>query len=64
MIATRTNDQSALDILVIAQLSALRKWEAEVGARLQSGAAVETIASELWYLQKSVDRLSRMIESM
>ena len=43
MSAARTNEYSALDVLVVAQLSELRKWEAELQARLQSGAAVETV---------------------
>jgi hypothetical protein len=66
MIAIRTYDQSALEILVVAQLSALRKREAELQARLQSGAALETgiIASELWRLQTGADRLSRMMDAM
>jgi hypothetical protein len=66
MIATRTNHQSALETLVIAQLSALRKREEELQARLQSAAALEmrTVASELCYLQASADRLSRMMDAM
>lgn len=66
MMATRTNDQSALEMLVIAQLSALRKREAELQSRLQSGAGLEVgnVASEVWYLQNSADRLSRMMDAM
>ena len=66
MIATRTKHQSALELLVIAQLSALRKREAELQARLQSGAVLEAVnvASEVWRLQTSADRLSRMMDAM
>jgi hypothetical protein len=66
MIATRTNDQSALETLVIAQLSALREREAELQAQLQSEALPETgtVASKLWYLQTSADRLNRMMDAM
>jgi hypothetical protein len=66
MSAAPINEYSALDVLVVAQLSELRKWEAELQARLQSGAAVETVivARELWCLQRSADRLGRMIDAM
>jgi hypothetical protein len=66
MTATRNNDQSALEGLVIAQLSALRKREAELQSRLQSGAGLEAlnVASEVWHLQSSADRLSRMMDAM
>jgi hypothetical protein len=66
MIATQTPNQSALETLIIAQLSVLRKREAELHARMQSGAALETgaVASELCRLQTSADRLSRMMDAM
>ena len=66
MIARRTNDRSSLEALVIVQLSALRRREAELRARLQSGAPLETgtVATELWRLQASADRLSRMMDVM
>jgi hypothetical protein len=66
MSTAQINEYSALDSLVIAQLTALRQWEAELQARLQSGPAIETntVASELWCLQRSVDRLGRMMDAM
>jgi hypothetical protein len=66
MIATPSIDESALEALVIAHLSALRKREAELKARLHSGPPLEigAFASELWYLQTSADRLSRMMDAM
>lgn len=64
--STRNNDQSVLEMLVVAQLSALRKREAELQSRLQSGTGLETgnVASEVWRLQTSADRLSRMMDAM
>jgi hypothetical protein len=66
MTAPHKNSQSALEMLVIAQLSALRKREAELQSRLQSGAGLEpgNVASEVWHLQNSADRLSRMMDAM
>ncbi|MBV8897377.1 MAG: hypothetical protein JO051_12755 [Acidobacteriaceae bacterium] len=63
---TRNNDQSVLEMLVVAQLSALRKREAELQSRLTSGRGLETgnVASEVWRLRTSADRLSRMMDAM
>jgi hypothetical protein len=57
--------QNPLDTLVISQLSALRQREAALRLRLLSATPSEpTIANELWSLQASADRLSRMIDAM
>jgi hypothetical protein len=67
---TMTNEtkkeQAALETLVIAQLAAIRKREAELQTRLQSNAGLEpvNVAAEVWQLQTSADRLSRMMDAM
>ncbi len=63
---TSNRNQAALETLVIAQLAALRKREAELHTRLQASGSLEStnIAAEVWQLQTSTDRLSRMMDAM
>ena len=58
--------QTPLETLVVAQLAAIRKREAELQTRLQSGNGFEptNVAAEVWQLQTSADRLSRMMDAM
>jgi hypothetical protein len=58
--------QAALENLVIAHLAAIRKREAELNERLQANGAVEAqrAAADVWQLQSSADRLSRMMDAM
>ena len=60
------NKRGALETLVIAQLAAIRRREAELQTRLQSSAGLEpvSVAAEVWQLQTSADRLSRMMDAM
>jgi len=66
MITTRKNNQAALETLVVAQLAAIRRREAELQNRLRSRGGVEpgSVAAEVWQLQTSADRLGRMIDAM
>lgn len=63
---TSKNNKTALETLVVAQLAAIRKQEAELQTRLQSNAGLEpvNVAAEVWQLQSSTDRLSRMMDAM
>jgi hypothetical protein len=58
--------QTALETLVVAQVAALRKREAELQSRFNSRSGIETmnVAAELWQLQTSADRLNRMMDAM
>ncbi len=55
-----------LETLVIAQLAAIRKRESELRTRMQSNSGIEpiSVAEEVWQLQSSTDRLSRMMDAM
>jgi hypothetical protein len=66
MTNTAKSDRAALETLVVAQLAAIRKREAELQNRLQSNADLEpvNVATEVWQLQTSADRLSRMMDAM
>lgn len=66
MTGTRKTNQTALETLVIAQLAAIRKRETELNNRLQVRAGIEptNVAAEVWQLQTSADRLSRMMDAM
>lgn len=61
-----TSTQTALETLVVAHLAAIRKREAELHTRLQSNSGLESdnVAAEVWRLQSSADRLSRMMDAM
>jgi hypothetical protein len=63
---TSDTHRSALEMLVIAQLSVLRKRESELQSRLQSTAGPErtSVANEVWHLRTSADRLGRMMDAM
>ncbi len=58
--------QAPLDMLVISQVAAIRKRETALQLRLQSGTAGEAanMAADIGELQRSADRLDRMIEAM
>lgn len=60
------NTQTPLETLVVAQLAAIRKREAELQTRLQSKSGIEplNVAAEVLQLQSSADRLSRMMDAM
>lgn len=61
-----TSTQTPLEALVVAHLAAIRKREAELHTRLQSNSGLESVsvADEVWQLQSSADRLSRMMDAM
>jgi hypothetical protein len=62
---TTSKNNQALETLVLAQLASIRKREADLQTRLQSNAALEpNVAAEVWQLQTSADRLSRMMDAM
>lgn len=65
MISTPSK-QTPLEMLVVAQLAAIRKREATLESRLHSDTPMEApqLAAEVWQLQSSADRLSRMIDAM
>jgi hypothetical protein len=58
--------QTPLEMLVVAQLAAIRKREATLESHLHSNTPIEApqLAAEVWQLQNSADRLSRMIDAM
>lgn len=59
------NNQTALETLVIAQLAAIRRREADLHTRLQSKTLEPAnVAAEVWSLQSSTDRLSRLMDAM
>ena len=64
--STSNSGQAALESLVIAHLTAIRKREAELHERLKADAHLEAahVAAEVWQLQSSADRLSRMMDAM
>ncbi len=66
MPATKRNHQAALETLVVAQLAAIRRREAELQNRLRSSAGIEpwNAAVEVLRLQSSADRLNRMMDAM
>lgn len=66
MASTPTNHQAALETLVVAQLAAIRKREADLQLRLEANTGLEpvNVAAELWQLQTSTDRLNRMMDAM
>ncbi len=66
MTSTSKNKHAALETLVIAQLAAIRRREADLQTRLNSTASIEpvNVAAEVWQLQTSADRLSRMMDAM
>jgi hypothetical protein len=62
---TTTTNNNVLETLVVAQLAAIRRREADLQSRLQSSIfEPENVAAEVWNLQTSADRLSRMIDAM
>jgi hypothetical protein len=62
---TATANNNVLETLVIAQLAAIWRREADLQTRLQSEIVEpENVAAEVWQLQTSADRLSRMIDAM
>lgn len=65
MISTHSK-QTPLEMLVVAQLAAIRKREAKLQSQLHSETPLETpeLAAEVWQLQSSADRLGRMIDAM
>ena len=64
--STTNSGEAALENLVIAHLTAIRKHEAELHDRLKANAGLEPedVAAEVWQLQTSADRLNRMIDAM
>jgi 3,4-dihydroxy-2-butanone 4-phosphate synthase len=66
MASTPNTHQAALETLVVAQLAAIRKREAELQIHLQQSSGLEpvNVAAELWQLQTSADRLNRMMDAM
>lgn len=61
-----TQKQTPLDMLVISQLAAIRRAEAELAQQRVASPAMEAshFAAEVWKLQASADRLGRMIDAM
>lgn len=66
MTSTTNSGQAALENLVIAHLADIRKREAELNERLRANCGLEPqrVAAEVWQLQTSADRLSRMMDAM
>jgi hypothetical protein len=66
MKTTAHTNRTALEALVVAHLAAIRKQEADLQTRLQSTVGIEpvNVAAEVWRLQLSADRLSRMMDAM
>jgi hypothetical protein len=66
MASTPNNHEAALETLVVAQLAAIRKQEAELQSRLEAHTGPEplNVAAEIWQLQTSADRLNRMMDAM
>ena len=62
---TATANNNVLETLVIAQLAAIWRREADLQTRLQSSTLEpENVAVEVRQLQTSADRLNRMIDAM
>ena len=62
---TTNSTNNALETLVIAHLASIKRREAELQKRLRSQSLEpQNVAAEVWQLQSSADRLSRMIDAM
>jgi hypothetical protein len=59
----RMVEQNPLDVLVISQLTALRRHEAQLQREVERGNG-RNIAGELLQLRDRADRLNRMIDAM
>lgn len=62
---TTNSNNNVWESLVIAHLASIKRREAELQTRLRSQSLEpENVAAEVWQLQTSADRLSRMIDAM
>jgi hypothetical protein len=62
---TTNSNNNALETLVIAHLAAIKRHEAELQKRFRSQPLeAQNVAAEVWQLQTSAERLSRMIDAM
>jgi hypothetical protein len=58
-----TTKQNPLDVLVISQLTALKRHEAALQKEVAGGNCL-SVTAELMQLRESADRLNRMIDAM